>query len=151
MSSLKDIWEETITSVMKWRQEKSKLFIITKLTKIYKGSDFHQPNETTMKKRMGNAFPLVFFPTTFFKLYKLNHWEFPYIIFSFSILQKVFWGMCRSELFDKSLEKEREFIKKKKIYWFSKNWQKFSKKDKRSPYIRLLALFCFLNHSEGRY
>ena len=99
---------------MKWRQEKSKLFIITKLTKIYKGSDFHQPNETTMKKRMGNAFPVVFFPTTFFKLYKLNHWEFPYIIFSFSILQKVFWGMCRNELFDKSLEKEREFIKKKK-------------------------------------
>ena len=150
MSSLKDIWEETITSVMKWRQEKSKLFIITKLTKIYTGSDFHQPNETTMKKRMGNAFPLVFFPTTFFKLYKLNHWEFPYIIFSFSILRKVFWGMCRSELFDKSLEKEREFIKKK-INWFSKNWQKFSKKDKRSPYIRLLALFCFLHHSEGRY
>ena len=150
MSSLKDIWEETITSVMKWRQEKSKVFIITKLTKIYKGSDFHQPNETTMKKRMGNAFPLVFFPTTFFKLYKLNHWEFPYIIFSFSILRKVFWGMCRSELFDKSLEKEREFIKKK-INWFSKNWQKFSKKDKRSPYIRLLALFCFLHHSEGRY
>ena len=135
---------------MKWRQEKSKLFIITKLTKIYTGSDFHQPNETTMKKRMGNAFPLVFFPTTFFKLYKLNHWEFPYIIFSFSILRKVFWGMCRSELFDKSLEKEREFIKKK-INWFSKNWQKFSKKDKRSPYIRLLALFCFLHHSEGRY
>ena len=151
MSSLKDIWEETITSVMKWRQEKSKLFIITKLTKIYKGSDFHPPNETKMKKRMGNAFPLVFFPTTFFKLYKLNHWEFPYIIFSFSILQKVFWGMCRSELFDKSLEKEREFIKKKKINWFSKNWQKFSKKDKRSPYLRLLALFCFLHHSEGRY
>ena len=150
MSSLKDIWEETTTSVMKWRQEKSKLFIITKLTKIYKGSDFHQPNETTMKKRMGNAFPLVSFPTTFFKLYKLNHWEFPYIIFSFSILRKVFWGMCRSELFDKSLEKEREFIKKK-INWFTKNWQKFSKKDKRSPYIRLLALFCFLHHSEGRY
>ena len=99
---------------MKWRQEKSKVFIIIKLTKIYNGSDFHQLNETTMKKRMGNAIPLVFFPTTFFKLYKLNHWEFPYIIFSFSILRKVFWGMCRSELFDKSLEKEREFIKKKK-------------------------------------
>ena len=114
---------------MKWRQEKSKLFIITKLTKIYKGSDFHQPNETTMKKRMGNAFPLVFFPTTFFKLYKLNHWEFPYIIFSFSILQKVFWGMCRSELFDKSLEKEREFIKKKqKIIDSRKTGKNFPKK-----------------------
>ena len=47
--------------------------------------------------------------------FELNHYEFPHIIFSFSILRKVCWGMCRSELFDKSLEKEREFMKEKKL------------------------------------
>ena len=134
---------------MKWRQEKSKLFIITKLTKIYKGSDFHQPNETTMKKRMGNAFPLVFFPTTFFKLYKLNHWEFPYIIFSFSILQKVFWGMCRSELFDKSLEKEREFIKKKKKLLILEKLAKIFQKRQTFPLHKITCPFLF-SSSFGR-
>ena len=54
-----------------------------------------------------------FFLTTFCKLFKLNHWEFPYITLSSSIFRKVFWGTCRSKLFDKSLERERELMKKK--------------------------------------
>ena len=50
-----------------------------------------------------------------FSLIKLLRWEFPYINSSFSILRKVFWGMCRSKLFDKSLEKERYWLKEKKM------------------------------------
>ena len=54
-----------------------------------------------------------FFLTTFCKLFKLNHWEFPYITWSFSIFRKVFWAMYRRELLDRSPEKEKEFMEKK--------------------------------------
>ena len=135
---------------MSWNEgrKNQSCFIIIKLTKIYNGSDFHQPNETTMKKRMGNAFPLVFFPTTFFKLYKLNHWEFPYIIFSFSILRKVFWGMCRSELFDKSLEKESYWLKEKKMI-LERSSINFSKRQMFSLH-KITCPFPFYLTLEGR-
>ena len=54
-----------------------------------------------------------------FSLIKLLRWEFPYINSSFSIVRKVFWGMCRSKLFDKSLEKESYWLKEKK----NDSWQ----------------------------
>ena len=70
------------------------------------------------EKKKGNAFYSIFSNNfaNCFNLTKLLGWEFPYIISSFSILRNVFWGMCRSELFDKSLEKESYWLEEKK--WF---------------------------------
>ena len=98
-----------------------KVEMIKNSAKLYKDSDFHQPNKMTMKKKKkkkGNAFHLIFSNhfANRFSLIRLLGWEFPYIISSFSILRKVFWGMCRSEFFDKSLEKEIYRLKGKK--WF---------------------------------
>ena len=95
-----------------------KVEMIKNSAKLYKDSDFHQPNKMTMKKKKGNAFHLIFSNhfANWFSLIKLVGGEFPYIISSFSILRKVFWGMCRSEFFDKSLEKEIYRLKGKK--WF---------------------------------
>ena len=92
-----------------------KVEMIKNSAKLYKDSDFHQPNKMTMKKKKkkGNAW---FFSNHFascFNLIKLVGGEFPYIISSFSILWKVFWGMSRSEFFDKSLEKESYWLKEK--------------------------------------
>ena len=70
----------------------------------------------TMEKNDGKYYSTRVFPTTFCKLSRLNHWEFPYIIWSFSIFQKVFWGMCWRKLFDKFLEREIESSWKKKLF-----------------------------------
>ena len=97
-----------------------KVEMIKNSAKLYKDSDFHQPNEMTMKKKKANSFHLIFSNhfASCFNLIKLLGGEFPYIISSFSILRKVFWGMCRSEFFDKSLEKEIYWLKGKKMILF---------------------------------
>ena len=105
-----------------------KVEMIKNSAKLYKDSDFHQPNKMTMKKKKANSFHLIFSNhfASCFNLNKLLGWEFPYIISSFSILRKVFWGMCRSEFFDKSLEKEIYWLKGKKndsfLLYDSKNY-----------------------------
>ena len=98
-----------------------KVEMIKNSGKLYKDRDFIQPNKMTMKKEKNNnknkkrkCFSTWFFSNHFancFSLIKLLRWEFPYINSSFSILRKVFWGMCRSKLFDKSLEKESYWLK----------------------------------------
>ena len=76
-------------------------WVITKLMKVemikysaklYKDSDFHQPNKMTMKKKKANSFHLIFSNhfASCFNLIKLLGGEFPHIISSFSILRKVF-------------------------------------------------------------
>ena len=67
-----------------------------------------------------NSFPI----STYFNntkqinlLFKFSHYKYtcPYIIFSLVIFLKVFCGMCRNELLDKSLEKSSYKIKGCKI------------------------------------
>ena len=72
------------------------------------------------KKKKANSFHLIFSNhfASCFNLIKLLGGEFPYIISSFFILRKVFWGMCRSEFFDKSLEKDIYWLKGKKMILF---------------------------------
>ena len=83
-----------------------------------------------------------------FNLIKLVGGEFPYIISSFSILRKVFWGMCRSELFDKSLEKESYWLKEKKMI-LERSSINFSKRQMFSLH-KITCPFPFYLTLEGR-
>ena len=58
--------------------------------------------------------------------------------------------MCRSELFDKSLEKEREFMKEKKLIDSRKIKHKIFKR-KKVPITYDHLLFSILLSLEGRY
>ena len=58
--------------------------------KLYKDSDFHQPNKMTMKKKKRKCLIFSNHFASCFNLIKLVGGEFPYIISSFSILRKVF-------------------------------------------------------------
>ena len=127
-----------------------KVEMIKNSAKLYKDSDFHQPNKMTMKKKKANSFHLIFSNhfASCFNLNKLLGWEFPYIISSFSILRKVFWGMCRSELFDKSLEKESYWLKEKKMI-LERSSINFSKRQMFSLH-KITCPFPFYLTLEGR-
>ena len=124
-----------------------KVEMIKNSAKLYKDSDFHQPNKMTMKKKR----KCLIFSNHFascFNLIKLVGGEFPYIISSFSILRKVFWGMCRSELFDKSLEKESYWLKEKKMI-LERSSINFSKRQMFSLH-KITCPFPFYLTLEGR-
>ena len=127
-----------------------KVEMIKNSAKLYKDSDFHQPNKMTMKKKKANSFHLIFSNhfASCFNLIKLLGGEFPYIISSFSILRKVFWGMCRSELFDKSLEKESYWLKEKKMI-LERSSMNFSKRQMFSLH-KITCPFPFYLTLEGR-
>ena len=128
--------------------------MIKNSAKLYKDSDFHQPNKMTIKKKKkekkANSFHLIFSNhfASCFNLIKLLGWEFPYIISSFFILRKVFWGMCRSEFFDKSLEKEIYWLKGKKMI-LDRSSIKFSRRQMFSLH-KITCPFLFYLTLEGR-
>ena len=128
---------------MKWSKivlNSTRIVIFTSLTRW----------QWKKKKKKGNAFHLIFSNhfANRFSLIRLLGWEFPYIISSFSILRKVFWGMCRSEFSDKSLEKESYWLKEKtKI--LERSSIRFSKR--QMFYLhKIICPFLFYLTLEGR-